>query len=261
VKEGGTWLDPVVGALDGAVAPIDLFIRDDDVGWDDGRLWHVLDLLANHGLPADLALIPTEMNRTLARGLVALSSSASHPVSIHQHGFAHVNHEPAGRKFEFGPTREGSQQRRDIAEGRKRLRDLFGPMVDPIFTPPWNRCTSGTGHLLVDLGFEVLSREERAGSLGIPGLVELPVQVDWFAHRKGTRLSRLEFGELLARVVERSGRVGLMLHHGVMDEAERTMAGELFALLSEHQSVRARPMLALARERAKSSSLASKVEL
>jgi hypothetical protein len=260
LKRGGTWLDPVSKVLDGAVAPIDLFIRDDDVGWDDGRLWRVLNRLATHGLPVDLALIPTELNRTLASGLVDWSSSSPHPVCFHQHGFAHVNHEPTGRKIEFGPSREGWQLRRDIAEGQDRLRDLLGPVVDPIFTPPWNRCTPATGHHLVELGFEVLSREERAGSLGIPGLIELPIQVDWFAHRKGTRLSRIEFGELLARAVERSGRVGLMFHHAAMDGAERAAAGELFALLSQHESVRPRRMLALARERAETRSFASEVE-
>jgi peptidoglycan/xylan/chitin deacetylase (PgdA/CDA1 family) len=260
LNQGRTWLDPVAKALDGAVAPIDLFIRDDDVGWDDGRLWRLLNLLATHGLPVDLALIPTELNRTLASRLIAWSSSAPHAVSLHQHGFAHVNHEPTGRKIEFGPSREGWQLRRDIAEGRDRLRDMLGPAVDPIFTPPWNRCTQATGHHLVELGFEALSREMRAPSLGIPGLVELPVHVDWFAHRKGTRLSRIEFGDLLARVIDRCGRVGLMLHHGAMDESERVAVGELFTLLSEHRSVRPRRMLALARERAETSSLACEVE-
>ena len=38
-------------------------------------------------------------------------------VAVHQHGFAHENHEPQGRKCEFGPSRSRVAQRRDIAAG------------------------------------------------------------------------------------------------------------------------------------------------
>lgn len=234
-------------ALDAAQGPVDLFVRDDDVGWEDARLWRLLDLFARHALPVDLAVIPMELDAVLARNLCDRAEAAPHMVSWHQHGFAHTNNEPTGRKCEFGTTRGGRLQRRDIGEGQSRLRDLLGSS-DPIFTPPWNRCTPTTGKCLVELGFEVLSLEARASPLAISGLVELPIQIDWFAHRKGVRLNLGEFGELLARVIERSGRVGLMLHHAQMNSAERAAANELLALFSSHDSVRARRMLELARQ-------------
>ena len=64
---------------------------------------------------------------------------------VHQHGLAHVNHEPDGRKFEFGPSRTHEEQRADIEAGRRLLAERLGDAVEPIFTPPWNRCTRDTG--------------------------------------------------------------------------------------------------------------------
>ncbi|MGH2791097.1 MAG: hypothetical protein ACRDJ0_08990 [Actinomycetota bacterium] len=256
----GDWLDPVRRSLDEQRAPVDLFIRDDDVGWDDQRLWPLLDLLATHALPADLAVIPSELSESLAQSLLARSESAPHSLSFHQHGFAHANHELTGRKYEFGPSRMGWLQRRDIVEGRRRLGDQLGASVDPIFTPPWNRCTRTTGRCLVDLGFEVLSREARATPLATEGLVELPVTIDWLARRKQQRVSRGELGELLARCINGRGSIGLMFHHAAMDDDDREGAGELLPLLAGHDRVRAHGMLELARLHRSNSTLATEVK-
>ena len=130
-------------------------------------------------------MIPLELDAGLASELRA------RPVGLHQHGLAHVNHEREGRKHEFGPSRDAAAQRRDIEAGRERLADLLGDRVDPIFTPPWNRCTPETGRVLAELGFAVLSREARAEPLRVPGLAELPVTVDWVAARAATSASRI----------------------------------------------------------------------
>jgi len=52
------WLAPVRRALDSAPAPVRVFLRDDDVGWDDARLCVFLDRVTVHALPVDLAVIP-----------------------------------------------------------------------------------------------------------------------------------------------------------------------------------------------------------
>jgi len=243
----GTWLDPVRVALDVAPEPVDLFVRDDDVGWEDERLWRLLDVFQEHALAVDLAVIPMELSPRAARELCIRSESTPRIVSWHQHGFAHANHESTGRKHEFGPSRAGWLQRRDVEEGQARLRDLLGSS-DPIFTPPWNRCTETSGQCLRELGFEALSRESRAAPLAIPGLAEVPVNIDWFAHRKGVRLSRLEFGNSLAGIIKRSGYIGLMLHHAEMNGEERAAANQLFAVFAAHDSVRPRWMLELVRQ-------------
>lgn len=240
-----TWLDPLRQALDGLPRPVDFFFRDDDVGWGDDRLWPLLDLFAEHALPADLAVIPAELTESLAHRLHARVECSPGALRFHQHGFAHVNHEPVGRKHEFGPSRPRPLQRHDITEGRGRLTDLLGPSVEPIFTPPWNRCTRETGQCLSELGFAVLSREARATPLAIPGLVELPISIDWFAHRKGVRLSRGEWADLVAATAREGRPTGVMFHHAVMDAGERAAADTLLALVADHPMALPRTMRAL----------------
>ena len=240
------WLAPVCDALDGAPGPVDIFFRNDDVGWDDPGLCALLDLFEARSLPVDLAVIPHSLRHDLARDLKARAESHSARLSFHQHGFAHTNHEPTGRKYEFGPSRPPPVQYRDIAEGRARLQEHLGPLVDPIFTPPWNRCTLATARCLVELGFKVLSREASAPAFDVSDLIELPVRVDWFAHRKRVRLSRIEFGEVLATNIDTAGPIGIMFHHAVMDHDERLAAAELLTLIAEHGRARTHSMLTLA---------------
>jgi hypothetical protein len=227
------WLDPVRAALDAAPRPVEVFFRDDDAGWSHDRLLALLDMFAARALPVDLAVIPAALDRGLAADL------AGRPVGLHQHGLAHVNHEPDGRKHEFGPSRPYALQRRDIQAGAARLQDVLGARVDPIFTPPWNRCTADTALGLRELGFRVLSRESRAAPLGVGGLRELPVHADF------VRLAPPELGERLARALRAGGPVGVMFHHAEMGAAERARADDLLALVGGHEQAVARRMAEL----------------
>ena len=222
------WLDPVAEALDSEGPPVQVFFRDDDAGWRDDRLRALLDCFEAHGLPVDVAAIPQALGPGMARELVARG------VAVHQHGLAHANHEPEGRKCEFGPSRSAAEQRRDIEAGRELLRERLDGQVEPIFTPPWNRCTRDTALCLAELGFEVLSRESRAEPLGV--LRELPVSLDFV---------RLSPEELVRRFVVAEPPVGVMFHHAEMDDAAMDRAGELLGLLAGHGRVAARPMMAL----------------
>lgn len=242
---GGAWLEPLRRALDAAAAPVAFFFRDDDAGWEDDRLLALLDLFAERSLPVDLGAIPRVLEPALARKLLLRVDTAPAPVGLHQHGLAHANHEPEGRKCEFGPSRSHAQQRRDIAEGAERLRELLGDAVQPIFTPPWNRCTRITGECLAELGFACLSRESGAAPLGVIGLPELSVSVDWVKRRKGAPLSRAEIGLLLAARVPSGAPVGVMFHHALMDDVDRRLADELLGLLSDHPNAECPPMSAL----------------
>ncbi len=85
------WLEPVHEALDRVPARVEIFFRDDDAGWRDDRLRSLIDLFARHELPLDLAVIPAELTPRLARELRA--RTANERVGLHQHGFAHRNHE------------------------------------------------------------------------------------------------------------------------------------------------------------------------
>ena len=83
----------------------------------------------------------------------------------------------------------------------------------------------------------------------MPGLAELPVHLDWMAHRRGVRVGLDELGVRLGRAVEQGGPVGVMLHHAVMDAADLEAVGELLDLLrSLPDRVVLRPMSDCARD-------------
>jgi predicted glycosyltransferase len=248
----GSWLDPLREALDTAPEKALFFFRDDDAGWEDRRLFTLLSLFEHLALPLDLAVIPQALTPGLAKKLRSRVEAAPERLSVHQHGFAHLNHEAHGRKFEFGPSRNFAEQLRDILAGQQILREHFGNLVAPYFTPPWNRCTEVTGRCLAEAGFKVLSRDATAQPLNIAGLQELSITVDWFAKRrdnKELRMSRAEFGEHLSKAVRAAGEkpLGLMFHHAPMDDEEQAAASELLFLLATHGNAKCRSMEYVAR--------------
>jgi len=238
------WLAPLRAALDAAPAPVTFFFRDDDAGWRNDRLEALLDVFAMHGVPIDLAAIPLATTPALATALVA-RAEAGQPVGVHQHGYAHLDHQAEGRKCEFGSDRTYDEQLEDIAAGQRLLRALLGPALDPVFTPPWNRCTEDTGAALVDLGFGALSRDRTAAPLGLGGLRELPVQVDWFAKSKGMPLGHDAVGAQLAARAGEPAPVGVMLHHAEMDTEDMTAMDELLASICAHERSRCLSMAAV----------------
>ncbi len=237
----------LIAALDAAPAAVPFFLRDDDAGWDDPKLFALLDRTQNAGVPIDLAVIPQATGPALAAGLCMRADAAPGLIGLHQHGYAHHNHEAAGRKCEFGDSRSAAAQQDDLCLGRKRLRECFGARLDAIFTPPWNRCSAATPPLLAQLGFAALSRSR--GALPQQCLPELPVDVDWCKQRRRAAAQGGGSGPLvaaeLAQRVAAGGPVGLMLHHADMDTHDLALLDELLQATRRHPHVRWMPMRAL----------------
>jgi hypothetical protein len=240
------WLDPVWDALDESNRPVDFLFRDDDAGWANEELRTLLTLFRRHSLPIDIAAIPGALTAEIANELCTLHDEAPALLGIHQHGFSHTNHEVAGRKCEFGISRTRQDQYADIQFGKLKLEEMLGSALDPIFTPPWNRCTGNTGECLRELGFRALSCDATAPSLGLPGLKELPISIDWFAKKNGARLSLQALGTLIADKVKQTRPVGIMLHHELMSGDEHNHLGELLALLSTHRQAQCKLMAEIA---------------
>ena len=236
------WLDSVRAALDAAPAPLVVFIRDDDAGWEDARLARLLDVTERHGAPIDLAVIPVAMDAARAKSLRERRAASAGLMGLHQHGYRHVNHQPEGRNCEFGSHRTRREQHGDIAAGQAMLADLLDGAIDPFFTPPWNRCTHDTATVLADLGFTALSRDVTAEPFDLPGLAEPRVAFDWFGKRKGVPLTRVELGVHLASGVREATTLGVMFHHAVMDDDDFAGVEELVALLARHPMVELRSM-------------------
>lgn len=232
-----SWLDPVRAALDAREAPLACFVRDDDAGWADDRLVALVRAVTGAGLAIDLAVIPSELDTARAELLVLLARGGL--IHLHQHGRSHANHEPEGRrKCEFGASRALDELHADVAWGWHRMREMLGDDAEPVFTPPWNRCVDALGPVLVDVGHRVLSRDDTAGRLGAPGLVEVPVTLDWFGRTAGQPWSRPELAQRIAGAVSSDAPLGLMLHHAVTDDDELTVIREVVAVLAAHPSVR-----------------------
>jgi hypothetical protein len=225
------WLDPVRRALAADGRGVTFFLRDDDAGWQDERLYRLLDVTANAAAPIALAAIPTAIGAELATDLRARVAQSPPLVSVHQHGYAHINHESSGRKSEFGPGRPRHAQWTDLAEGRDRLRQRLGLELPSIFTPPWNRCTWVTAECLVELGFEVLSCDLTAASFRLASLRELSVCLDW-SGRRGAHIGLASWGEAIARAIAPGATIGLMLHHAVMTSDDLRQLAELLPLLA-----------------------------
>jgi len=224
------WLEPVARKLDAAPGPIRIFFRNDDAGWDNERLFRLLQLFARHRCPIDLAVIPAALAPKLADELLR-QLHAGATIGLHQHGFMHLNHEPVGRPCEFGPSRPVEAQRRDIEAGQQALIECFGPFLDPFFTPPWNRCTAATEACVRDSGLTAISRDRTAGPVTVAGLGDCSIGIDWFARARGARLVRERWGERMAEEIGgASAPLGVMLHHAQMDRSELNALDELLTV-------------------------------
>jgi len=241
VADVARWLNPIEARLATLEQPVTVFFRDDDAGWDDARLFDLLHAFADHECPVDLAVIPASLQEPLRVLLSRHRAAAPGIVGLHQHGWSHANHEATGRKCEFGPSRPAGHQSLDIARGARSLRSAFGDGVDPIFTPPWNRCTQDTVDELVRLGFKALSRDSSARPLDTGPLEELPVAVDWTAAwtRNGGPAG---VADAVAGALQAGEVTGLMFHHATMDASQVACTRELLDLLVGHDAVECRLM-------------------
>jgi Polysaccharide deacetylase len=230
------WLEPVRVALDNAPVPVTFFFRDDDAGWDDDALFRLLDCFEMTGTPIDLAAIPTAVSEHLGNELRLRAIRGA--IGIHQHGWTHANHEQVGRKCEFGSSRSKEDQRADIQRGWIRLQEVVGDVLQPVFTPPWNRCTADTAQCLVDLDFSVLSRDFTAVPFGCGRIREVPVTVDWFKKHGGASVGLDVIAQSVADEVQTGRPVGVMLHHAVTYAEDLASTASLVALLAEHPSAR-----------------------
>lgn len=239
----GGWLGPVEAVLDAAARPVRMFFRDDDAGWSGDALSALIDDFARLGVPLDLAVIPAAVDAALAAELGRRCAGARGLLRLHQHGLSHANHETTGRKCEFGPGRSVADKRADIVRGRERLSEMVGAFVDPVFTPPWNRCDAETVALLAEVGCRVLSRDSTAHPVPLHGLSALPVSLDWSAcARSGTLSGRL--AEAVATNGAAGKPVGVMLHHADLVPDGRDRLRELLSFLVRHPNVRCASMMA-----------------
>ncbi len=242
-----SWLDSL--PLTELPGPVQIFFRDDDAGWGNQALARLLGCFACANVPLDVAVIPAALDLETSRTLEPHLTGAGGHARMHQHGFAHRNHEVTGRKCEYGPSREPSQVLDEVLRGCEKLRAFGDTSFDLAFTPPWNRCDRLAAAAIRMGGVRVLSRDATAPAFDIPGLAEFPVHVDWFRRRKGRRMEPAEIAAWIAQEIAAGGPVGVMLHHEPMDEDDFRRLEELLAHLTSALGVECVHMRDLLKER------------
>jgi len=246
-EELGAWQDV------GRVATF--WWRDDDAADHTSALDRLLDLAARHDVPLNLAVIPALATDALA---VRLARAAA-PLTVLQHGFAHVNHAPEGEKrMELGPHRPGVAICEELARGLAMLDATFGTWFAPVLVPPWNRIVEVFVPDLAGLGFRGLSSHTPRRSLRpAPGLIACNTHLDvlcWRPERKflgEDEALDLLIGHLRARRREDAGPAptvsgstepdepsGLLTHHLAMDEAAWDFVAQLLDALAACPSAR-----------------------
>jgi hypothetical protein len=140
-------------------------------------------LFLAHRMPLCLAVVPEWLDRS-AWAKMQEYGPANPLWCWHQHGWNHTNHEPEGKKCEFGESRDRAAIQTDLRKGSEHLGRLLGDLFLPVFTPPWNRCSRATLEILAELGFLAVSRFNNARPPAAGILPELAVNVDLHTRRE-----------------------------------------------------------------------------
>lgn len=217
---------------------IELFIRDDDVDSEEANLERLVSIGLKLRVPISFGIIPATLTKNVA--VILNSAKRNHPelIELHQHGWAHINHEGERGKGEFGPARS-YRQHEDLQKGRDTLEQSFGDAFFPAFSPPWNVYTSDTIRALRELRFQVLSAggNDFGGSGG--GIQHYPTTLDlmnWDPLRL-LRPPRGLFVGLVARLTKVHGPAGLLLHSRAMTPGEFEILESMLHRLTQSDQV------------------------
>jgi predicted glycosyltransferase len=216
-----------------------IFFRDDDIDEDEDSLVRLLDLFLAHGVPLNLAIIPDLLSDATVRLLHTRELWIPESLGLIQHGWRHINHEQEGRKCEFGISRSLADKFNDIARGKSRMEEAFGPRFYPAFTPPWNRCTQDTFGLLDELGFVVFSKDQGKELVQGHRFQEISTTLDLYRWKDGPTLEPpTVFVKTLISQLWELDRIGILLHHKVMGDTALTFLDQLLGELVRFPVVR-----------------------
>jgi predicted glycosyltransferase len=216
-----------------------IFFRDDDIDEDEESLVRLLDLFLAHGAPLNLAVIPDLLSDATVKRLLTRELWIPESLGLIQHGWRHTNHEPEGRKCEFGISRSLAEKFNDIARGKSRLEEAFGPRFYPAFTPPWNRCTQDTFGVLDELGFVVFSKDRGKEPVQGHRFQEISTTLDLYRWKGEPALQSPDV--LVKSLIDQLWKldtIGILLHHKVMNVAALTFLDQLLHELRRCPQVR-----------------------
>ncbi|MCF3640499.1 polysaccharide deacetylase family protein [Rhizobium sp. TRM95111] len=209
------------------------WLRDDDAVKPTQALDRLLLIARTHDVPLTLAVIPRDADEALAARLRGIGT-----VTVAVHGWSHENHAPSGEKTqELGGHRPTEEVLRELADGFRRLRSLFGGQFVPMLVPPWNRIAPALVPSLPEHGFSTLSvfgPEKDAPIRLFNTHVDL---MDWAARRG--KAADVLMPLVLDQVRTRRGAViGILTHHLVHDDTAWQCLDALLAATCRHPACR-----------------------
>jgi hypothetical protein len=214
-----------------------VFFRADDIGVPSKMFSQMVFLFLQYRVPLCLAVVPAWLTKSRLQSLRHITGRSS-LFCWHQHGWIHKNHEPSGKKQEFGESRSENDLQRDLLRGKTRLSELLGNEFSPVFTPPWNRCGSTALSILEKLDFQALSRSSGAAPPASARLPDIQVNVD--LHTRKEKDPNDSFNQLLLELSNSlsSGTSGIMLHHQRMNTQALSFLEQLLCCLSSFRDIR-----------------------
>jgi hypothetical protein len=224
-----------------------LWWRDDDAVAPTEKLHRLVSIAGK--VPIALAVIPGSAEPGLAVWLAQRARSVPGTrVAVLQHGWRHLNHSINGTKSEFSAERRREDGAFELAAGRARLSELFGPRALPTLVPPWNRLDDSFLPVLRNCGIRAISRvKPRRAPRPAPGLIEVNVHLDliaWTSHRgfigEGAALGGLVQHLRARRLggVSAEEPTGILTHHLVQDEATDAFLRRLIEITGRHAATR-----------------------
>ena len=218
---------------------LNIFFRNDDVADNDPGLRRLVDIFTEAGVPLNLQIIPGLLTENCSSFLLELKTAGPGLIELNQHGWLHKNHEPSGRKCEFGSSRNFEQQLADIRAGKERLEEMLGDAFNPVFTPPWNRYTDDTVRVLEALEFKALSALQRNGQINSGTLREISVTLDIIDWKNGAVLKPMDhLMDDLARQIAVGDTIGILIHHQVMGDEAFGFVSDLLRELRQFENPR-----------------------
>ncbi|TKB06328.1 DUF2334 domain-containing protein [Desulforhopalus sp. IMCC35007] len=220
-----------------STTPPVVFFRADDIGIPSRQFSQLIEIFHRHRMPLCLATVPGWLTPERYKELKILTGNSKEQWCWHQHGYVHRNFEPKTmKKQEFGPGVSATGAMNITARllrGKKRLDNILGDHNQPVFTPPWNRCSKDTLDALQQLGFKAVSRSLRAKPPTTRAFPDFQVSVDLHTRKEATAEEGLH--KLLAEIEEglTLDRCGIMLHHQRMNGRAVALLDTLLSCLKQ----------------------------
>lgn len=211
--------------------PVRIFFRADDIGRIDNNFIQMMQLFADFDIPLCLALVPKWLSADNWRQIRSQAIKKD-LFCWHQHGFNHINHEAIGKKCEFGENRSTRAIRKDILAGRIKLEQLLADSFVPVFTPPWNRCSTAAMQILQELDFLALSRSTNVQPPPPAGLVDLAINIDLHTRKETDPKQAMDNLMAECETALKSGCMGFMLHHQRMNATTFLFLEHLFKAIN-----------------------------